>query len=65
MHFEFEITDLGELSYFLGMESMIVKEGMVMHQQKYMCELLDRFDMTDCNTITYPSETNARHDEFS
>jgi len=30
-----------------------------------MYELLDRFDMTDCNTITYPSETNARHDECS
>lgn len=37
---EFEMTDLGKLSYFLSMEFVKIREGMVMHHQKYMKELL-------------------------
>jgi len=40
---EFEMTDLGLLSYFLGMEFKKVKELMIMHQQKYTTDLLKRF----------------------
>lgn len=36
-----------------------------MHQQKYIGELHERFDMSNCNTITNPSEINAKFDEFS
>jgi hypothetical protein len=35
---EFEMTDLGELSFFLGMEFVKLMKRMVMHQQKYICE---------------------------
>jgi hypothetical protein len=33
--------------------------------KKYIGELLERFDMTYCNTITNSSETNAKLDECS
>lgn len=59
------MTDLGKLSYFLGMEFKASKMGIVMHHQKYIGELLEKFDMTDCNTVTNPSETNAKLDECS
>jgi hypothetical protein len=31
--YEFENIDLGNLSYFLGIEFVITKEGMALHQQ--------------------------------
>lgn len=34
-----------------------------MHQQKYMNEQLDNFEMTGYNTITKPYETNEMLDE--
>jgi len=60
---EFEMYDLGRLSYFLGLELKANNTGIVMHQQKYIGELLDRFDMVDWNTATNPFETNAKLDE--
>lgn len=60
---EFEMTDLGELSLFLGMEFLKMKTGIVMHQQKYIGELLDNFEMNSCNSISNPSETNSKIDE--
>ena len=59
------MTDLGELSFFLGMEFVKLKVGMVMYQQKYIGELLVKFEMKDCNSVSNPSETNSRLDECS
>jgi len=60
---EFEMTDLVELSFFLGMEFVKLKIGIVMYQKKYIGELLDKFEMKDCNTVSNPSETNSKLDE--
>ncbi|MCI00654.1 retrovirus-related Pol polyprotein from transposon TNT 1-94, partial [Trifolium medium] len=62
---EFEMTDLGKLSYFLGMEFVKVQDGIVMHPQKYINELLEKFEMNGCNSISIPSETNTKLDECS
>lgn len=56
MH-EFEMTDLGKLSYFLGFEFMKVREGLMMHQKRYAMEVLKRFNMLNCNPTATPSET--------
>ncbi|PNX76333.1 putative LRR receptor-like protein kinase [Trifolium pratense] len=48
---EFEMSDLGELSFFLGMEFSKVKDGIVMHQQKYIGELLEKFEMNGCKPV--------------
>lgn len=42
---EFEMTDLGYLSYFLGMEFTRTSEGLFLHQSKYATDLLKRFRM--------------------
>jgi hypothetical protein len=42
---EFDMTDLGELSYFLGIEFMRTSAGMVLSQQKYIADVLTRFNM--------------------
>jgi hypothetical protein len=62
---EFEMTDLGRLSYFLLFEFKTSKAGIMMHQHKYIGELLEIFQMTDCNTTSNLSETNVKLDECS
>ncbi|XP_073223568.1 secreted RxLR effector protein 161-like [Cicer arietinum] len=36
-----------------------------MHQQKYIGELLEKFEMNSCNSISNPSEINSKIDECS
>jgi len=57
---EFEMSDLGNLTYFLGMEFTEVAEGLVMHQMKYASDILKRFNMMNCNSSSSPVETNMK-----
>ncbi|CAL0332892.1 unnamed protein product [Lupinus luteus] len=57
---EFEMTDLGKLSYFLGMEFSYTPTGLLMHQSKYAKELLIKYNMNSCNPVSSPVETNLR-----
>lgn len=54
MKSEFEMTDLGLLTYFLGMEFVSTSKGMFMHQKKYVADILKRFDMMNCKSVTTP-----------
>lgn len=54
---EFEMTDLGVLSYFLGLEFNKTEKGILMHQSKYVKDLLKRFNMEKCNSAATPAET--------
>lgn len=47
---EFEMTDLGQLSYFLGIEFTRTEKGLLMHQKKYASDLLRKFNMLECNS---------------
>lgn len=57
---EFEMTDLGKLTYFLGMEFTEISEGLVMHQMKYASDILKRFKMVSCNPSSSTVETNLK-----
>jgi hypothetical protein len=65
MNKEFEMTDLGSLTYFLGIEFVKTEDGMVMHQHKYALEILDRFEMNECKSVSNPCETNSKLEECS
>lgn len=52
---EFEMTYMGELSYFLGMKYFHTDFGIVMHRQKYAI-----FNMNQCNSIKSPLEANVK-----
>jgi len=51
------MLDLGNLTYFLGMEFTKIAEGLVMHQMKYASDILKRFNMMNCN----PSSSSAEN----
>ncbi|XP_019455013.1 PREDICTED: uncharacterized protein LOC109356131 [Lupinus angustifolius] len=57
---EFEMTNLGRLSYFLGLEFQHRNRGLFMHQKKYLLEVLNMFNMINCNPSETPAEMNLR-----
>ena len=60
LKFEFKMTNLGILSYFLGIEFKEAKGLLIIHQQKYATELLKRFKMMSCNPTSTPVELGLR-----
>ena len=53
---EFEMTDMGVLSYFLGLEFKKTESGILMHQSKYAKKILKRFNMVEYNSAATPIE---------
>ena len=45
MQGEFEMSLMGELNFFLGLQIKQLKEGIFIHQSKYTKELLKKFKM--------------------
>ncbi|XP_014632951.1 uncharacterized protein LOC114420517 [Glycine soja] len=50
----FEMTDLGLMSFFLGMEVKQDHGGVFICQKKYEREILKKFRMEDCKSIATP-----------
>eukprot|EP00253_Pinus_taeda_P019690 PITA_19690 len=48
---KFEMTDLGHLHYFLGLQVLQSKEGIFLSQSKYACDLLRFFHMEDSSPL--------------
>ena len=53
---EFEMSDLGMMHYFLGIEVIQSGDGIFVSQKKYVGDILDRFQMKDCNPLSTPVE---------
>jgi len=53
---EFEMSDFGKMHYFLGLEVVQSKMGFFVCQKKYVGEILDKFQMKDCNPASTPTE---------
>lgn len=57
---EFDMTDVGRMRYFLGVEVTQNSKGIFVTQQKYTKELLDRFGMTDSKAVYSPIVTSSK-----
>jgi hypothetical protein len=60
MHNEFEISLLGELSFFLGLQIRQSNQGIFISQTKYIIEMLKRFGMEDCKPVITPMQTSCK-----
>jgi hypothetical protein len=56
---KFEMTDLGFLHYFLGLQVLQTNEGIFLSQSKYSCDLLRRFHMDDCKPAPSPFQSGV------
>jgi len=68
MQDEFEMSMMGELKFFLGIQINQCKYGVYVHQTKYTKELLKKFKLEDCkvmNTPMHPTCTLSKEDTGS
>jgi hypothetical protein len=57
---EFQMSDLGPLSYFLGIEVHQTPKGFYLSQSKYIQDLLDRSGLTDTRTVATPMDIHLQ-----
>lgn len=57
---EFEIKDLGNLKYFLGMEVARSRQGIAISQRKYILDLLGETGMLGCKPADTPMESTHK-----
>jgi transposase InsO family protein len=60
MQNEFEMSLLGELSFFLGLQICQRNQGIFISQTKYIREMLKRFGMEDCKPVITPMQTSCK-----
>jgi len=51
---EFDMTDLGKMRFFLGIEVVQKVDGIFINQKKYALEVLKRFKMDRSNPVHNP-----------
>lgn len=56
----FRMSDLGALSYYLGIEVKQSKGGIKLQQSAYAKKLLEKAAMASCNSIEVPMETRLK-----
>eukprot|EP00253_Pinus_taeda_P016471 PITA_16471 len=57
---KFEMTDLGHLHYFLGLQVLQSKEGISLSHSKYDCDLIRHFHMEDCKPAPSPFQSGVK-----
>ncbi|WJX72495.1 hypothetical protein P8452_56374 [Trifolium repens] len=66
MQDEFEMSMMGELKFFLGIQINQGEDGTYIHQSKYTKELLKKFNLEECKIMTTPMHptSSLRNDEI-
>ncbi|GJT55875.1 putative ribonuclease H-like domain-containing protein [Tanacetum coccineum] len=57
MHKKFQMSSMGELTFFLGLQVKQKEDGIFISQYKYVTEILKKFGFTDVKTVSTPMET--------
>jgi hypothetical protein len=60
MQSKFEMFMIGELSFFLGLQITQRSEGIFLSQEKYLREMLKRFQMEDSTPMSTPMVTRCK-----
>jgi len=58
----FEMKDMGELHYCLGIvfKQRKVDKSVQIQQKHYILSLLDKYGLKDCKTVSTPSDPNVK-----
>ncbi|GJS07472.1 uncharacterized mitochondrial protein-like protein [Tanacetum coccineum] len=57
MHKKFQMSSMGELTFFLGLQVKQKEDGIFISQDKYVTKILKKFGFTDVKTASTPMET--------
>ncbi|GJR59683.1 putative ribonuclease H-like domain-containing protein [Tanacetum coccineum] len=58
MHKRFQMSSVRELAFFLGLQVQQNEDGIFISQDKYVAEILKKFDFATVKTASTPIETN-------
>ncbi|KAL1219424.1 Retrovirus-related Pol polyprotein from transposon RE1 [Cardamine amara subsp. amara] len=57
---KFEMSDLGRLTYYLGIEVHQHKDGITLTQERYASKILEEAGMNECNASQVPMDQSVR-----
>ncbi|GJX39247.1 retrovirus-related pol polyprotein from transposon TNT 1-94 [Tanacetum coccineum] len=60
MHDEFEMSMVGELNFFLGLQIKQMEDGIFFNQSKYIKEMLKKFGLEDSKPTKTPMSTEIK-----
>ncbi|GJV67289.1 putative ribonuclease H-like domain-containing protein [Tanacetum coccineum] len=58
MHKKFQMSSMGELTFFLGLQVTQKDDGIFISQDKYVTKILKKFGFSDVKTASTPMETH-------
>ncbi|GKE92860.1 putative ribonuclease H-like domain-containing protein [Tanacetum coccineum] len=58
MHKKYQMSSMGELTFFLGLQVSQKENGIFIHQDKYVDEILKKFGFLNVKTATTPMDTS-------
>ncbi|GKF16077.1 uncharacterized mitochondrial protein-like protein [Tanacetum coccineum] len=58
MHKRFQMSSMGKLTFFLGLQVKQQPDGIFISQDKYVADILKKFDFLSIKTATTPIESN-------
>ncbi|GJZ55895.1 putative ribonuclease H-like domain-containing protein [Tanacetum coccineum] len=58
MHKRFQMSSMGELTFFLGLQVKQKDDGIFISQDKYVADILKKFDFVTVKTTSTPIKTN-------
>jgi hypothetical protein len=62
---DFAVKELGDLHYFLGVEVIKVKSGLLLSQRRYILDLLKKTNMIEAKPITSPMASSSTLSAFT
>ncbi|GKG12958.1 uncharacterized mitochondrial protein-like protein, partial [Tanacetum coccineum] len=57
MHEKFQMSYMGELTFFLGLQVKQKEDGIFINQDKYVADILRKFGFTDVRIASTPMDT--------
>ncbi|GJV80672.1 retrovirus-related pol polyprotein from transposon TNT 1-94 [Tanacetum coccineum] len=60
MHDEFEMSMMGELNFFLGLQIKQMEDGIFFNQSKYIKEMLKKFGLEDSKLMKTPMSSDTK-----
>lgn len=61
---EFEMTDLGLIRFFLGLEVQQAEKGIFVSQETHAKGIVKRYNMKDCNQVSTLMESGTKSSKF-
>ena len=57
---KFEMSDLGLLTYYLGIEVLQHSDGIILKQERYAGKILEETKMNECNAVHIPMDSGLK-----